>query len=66
MIAEFIIFYHITNNITNFITTYITNNITNFIISSYSLILIVIFKFSGIVLCVYMLNNIANIIHKLL
>ena len=62
MIAEFIIFYHITNNLTNFIT----NNITNFIISSYSSILIVIFKFSGIVLCVYMLNNIANIIHKLL
>jgi hypothetical protein len=62
MIAEFIIFYHITNNLTNFIT----NNITNFIISSYSSILIVIFKFSGIVFCVYMLNNIANIIHKLL
>ena len=62
MIAEFIIFYHITNNLTNFIT----NNITNFIISSYSSILIVIFKFSGIVFCVYMLNNIVNIIHKLL
>ena len=66
MIAEFIIFYHITNNITNFITTYLTNNITNFIISSYYTLLSILFKFSCIVFCVYILNKIATMIHKLL